>query len=80
MTAKTNQQCSDNPPNSQPSGKRRAFLKGLGVAGAALSASPWLGVGAEAEDRKGSLTKGGAAILRLVAAAEIIESDNLVAV
>jgi hypothetical protein len=77
VTTKTNRQFSDDPPNSQPSRKlqRRAFLKGLGVAGAALSASPLLGVGAKAQDRKGSLTKGDAAILRFVAAAEIIESD-----
>ena len=55
--------------------QRRSFLKGLGVAGVALSASPLLGVRAEAEERSGSLTKGDAAILRFVAAAEIIESD-----
>jgi hypothetical protein len=55
--------------------QRRSFLKGLGVAGVALSASPLLGVRAQAEERSGSLTKGDAAILRFVAAAEIIESD-----
>ena len=55
--------------------QRRSFLKGLGVAGVALSTSPLLGVRAEAEERSGSLSKGDAAILRFVAAAEIIESD-----
>jgi hypothetical protein len=55
--------------------RRRSFLKGLGVAGAALSASAFLGTKAAAEERSGSLTKGDAAILRFLAAAEIIESD-----
>lgn len=59
--------------------RRRSFLKGLGVTGAALSAGAFLGVtteaNAEAEERNGSLTKGDAAILRFLAAAEIIESD-----
>ena len=55
--------------------RRRSFLKGLGVAGAALSASAFLGTKAGAEESSGSLTKGDAAILRFLAAAEIIESD-----
>jgi hypothetical protein len=55
--------------------QRRSFLKGLGVAGAALSAAPLLRVSAHADDASGSLTSGDAAILRFVAAAEIIESD-----
>jgi len=55
--------------------ERRSFLKGLGVAGAALSAVPLLQVAAKAEEKSGSLTKGDAAILRFLAAAEIIESD-----
>ena len=55
--------------------RRRFFLKSLGVTGAALSASAFLGTKAGAEERSGSLTKGDAAILRFLAAAEIIESD-----
>jgi len=57
--------------------ERRSFLKGLGVAGAAISAVPLMGIGAKADDGHGhgSLSKGDAAILRFVAAAEIIESD-----
>ncbi|HTS36343.1 MAG TPA: twin-arginine translocation signal domain-containing protein [Candidatus Solibacter sp.] len=57
--------------------QRRSFLKGLGVAGAALTAAPLLQVGAQAKDNgsNGSISKGDAAILRFVAAAEIIESD-----
>lgn len=55
--------------------ERRSFLKGLGVASAAISAAPLLTIAAKAEERSGSLTKGDAAILRFLAAAEIIESD-----
>ncbi len=77
LTSETNQQSTNDQPNSQPSREiqRRSFLKGLGVAGAALSAAPLLRVGAQADDHGGSLRKGDAAILRFVAAAEIIESD-----
>jgi hypothetical protein len=63
-------------PQSQSVVRRRSFLKGLGVAGAAVGAGALLGgVKAKAEERSGSLSKGDAAILRFVAAAEIIESD-----
>jgi hypothetical protein len=62
-------------PHSSSEVRRRSFLKGLGVAGAALSASAFLGTKAGAEERSGSLTRGDAAILRFLAAAEIIESD-----
>src|ERR1700751_2513208 len=57
---------------------RRSFLKGLGMAGAALlPASALLStkVSANPGDRSGTLTKGDAAILRFLAAAEILESD-----
>ena len=68
---------SDSESNPQPSRtlERRSFLKGLGVAGAALSAAPLFTVGARADEGSGSISKGDAAILRFVAAAEIIESD-----
>jgi hypothetical protein len=64
--------------------ERRSFLKTAGIAGATLAASGMLVVnlgGQEPstqegpEERSGSLTKGDAAILRFLAAAEIIESD-----
>src|ERR1700732_2823880 len=61
-----------------PSGngvKRRSFLKGLGVAGAALSAGSLLTTAAEASQRAGIITVGDVAILRFLAAAEILESD-----
>jgi hypothetical protein len=55
--------------------QRRSFLKGLGVAGAALSAGTLVTRVAAAQESSGSLTKGDAAILRFLATAEIIESD-----
>jgi len=55
--------------------QRRSFLKGLGIAGAALSAGALLTTVAGAEESSGSLTRGDASILRFLAAAEIIESD-----
>ena len=63
-------------PNS--GSNRRSFLKNTMVAGAAATAGAALlskGVPAFAEEKRGSLSKGDAAILRFVAAAEIIESD-----
>jgi len=55
---------------------RRSFLKGIGVAGAALTAGALLATQAQADDDdSGSLTKGDAAILRFLAAAEILETD-----
>lgn len=65
----------DDPHASPRPIQRRSFLKGLGVAGAAVSAGPLLSVTANAEEHSGSLTEGDAAILRFLAAAEIIESD-----
>jgi hypothetical protein len=63
--------------------KRRSFLKSLGVAGAALTAGALLTASSRAQgpdndndsDNSGSLTSGDAAILRFLAAAEIIETD-----
>jgi hypothetical protein len=57
--------------------QRRSFLKGIGVAGATLTASALLNteVKAQTSSSSGKITKGDAAILRFLAAAEIIESD-----
>jgi len=60
--------------------RRRAFLKGLGVAGAMVPTGGLLAVGAKAASAKqgaatGILTAGDAAILRFLAAAEILETD-----
>ena len=55
--------------------KRRSFLKGLGITGAALSAGPLLSTVLEAQQPKGVITVGDVAILRFLAAAEILETD-----
>jgi hypothetical protein len=60
--------------------RRRAFLKGIGVAGVMLPTSGLLAAGVKAAGTKadaarGGLTAGDAAILRFLAAAEIIETD-----
>jgi len=65
--------------------RRRAFLKGIGVAGAMLPAGALLATGAKAagfEGLKGSVVRaatplgsGDVAILRFLAAAEILETD-----
>jgi hypothetical protein len=57
--------------------KRRSFLKGLGIAGATLSAGALLGTEATAQTTRssGKLSKGDAALLRFAAAAELIEAD-----
>ena len=59
------------------SSSRRSFLKNTMVAGVATVGAGILanGLPATADDRRGSLTKGDAALLRFAAAAEIIESD-----
>src|SRR5215467_7750626 len=63
--------------NSQPSHEvpRRSFLKGMGVAGVALSAGAVLPSVLNAQGTSSSITTGDAAILRFLAAAEILETD-----
>src|ERR1700692_3816080 len=57
--------------------KRRSFLKGLGIAGAALSAGALLGTerNAETAGSRGKLSKGDVALLQFALWAEIVESD-----
>ena len=57
--------------------KRRSFLKGLGIAGATLSAGAILGTksNAQATPSPSKLSQGDAALLRFAAAAELIEAD-----
>jgi hypothetical protein len=57
--------------------KRRSFLKGLGIAGATLSAGAFLATegAAQSKSTSGKLSKGDAALLRFAAAAELIEAD-----
>ena len=68
-------QHTDEPTDSRLPFRRRSFLKGLGVAGATISAGALLATQLSAEERGGRLRKGDAAILRFLAAAEIIETD-----
>jgi hypothetical protein len=71
-TSPTNEVSNSQPSRTVP---RRSFLKGMGVAGAALTAGSLLAIQSQAEESSGSLDKGDAAILRFLAAAEIIETD-----
>ncbi len=54
---------------------RRSFLKGLGVAGASLTAGALLSTSVKAEENSDRLSRGDIAILQFLAAAELIESD-----
>src|SRR6202008_4345754 len=57
--------------------KRRSFLKGLGIAGAALSASTILGAKGNAQTvrSRDKLSKGDVALLQFALWAELVESD-----
>ena len=63
--------------------RRRSFLKSLGMAGATLLPASALlmtkgkAQADERQERNGKLTKGDVAILRLLAAAEIIDRKDL---
>ena len=63
--------------NSHPNRtvERRSFLKGMGIAGVALSAGSLLPEVLNAQASDDRITKGDAAILRFLAAAEILETD-----
>src|SRR5579875_2395395 len=61
------------PMQRDPALPRRALLKRVGAIGAALSASTLIATEIKADDDR--LTRGDVAILRFLAAAEIIESD-----
>jgi len=54
---------------------RRSLLKGLGVVGVAVSAGSLLTPEADAHPGNGCISHGDAAILRFLAAAEILETD-----
>lgn len=64
-------------PASSDAMKRRSFLKGIGMTGIALSAGALFAGDAHAQDGPSpkSLSKGDAAILRFLAAAELLEAD-----
>jgi hypothetical protein len=65
---------SDSAPESGTR-NRRSFLKGMGVAGVALSAGSLLPKILSADEPSAGITRGDVAILRFLAAAEIIETD-----
>jgi hypothetical protein len=55
--------------------QRRSFLKGMGMAGAALTGGSLLASASETAQTSGIITSGDVALLRFVAAAELIEAD-----
>jgi hypothetical protein len=61
-------------PASRPL-RRRSFLRGMGATGLALSTGVLLNESLHAEESSGGLAPGDAAILRFLAAAELIETD-----
>jgi len=63
------------PSDLPANGKRRSFLKGMGMTGVALSAGAIFADQAMAAPSKRSLSSGDAAILRFLAAAELLETD-----
>jgi len=66
---------SPSEPSSKNGVKRRSFLKGMGIAGAALTGGSLLAAASEASQTKSIITSGDVALLRFVAAAELIETD-----
>jgi Ferritin-like domain len=67
----------ENVAASREGVKRRSFLKGVGVAGIALSGGALFAAEADAKEEESpkTLTEGDAAILRFLAAAELLETD-----
>lgn len=55
--------------------KRRSFLKGIGIAGAALTGGSLLATASETAQASGEITSSDVAILRFLAAAELLETD-----
>ncbi len=55
--------------------QRRSFLKGMGIAGAALTGGSLLAAASETAQQTGVVTSGDVAILRFLAAAELLEAD-----
>ncbi len=75
LSTLTDQPNTEQASPSQGPVKRRSFLKGLGVVGAALSTGSLLTTISEAQGRNDVITVGDVAILRFLAAAEILETD-----
>src|SRR5579863_1057810 len=82
LTSEPNQPAAHDESQTQPGTPRRSFLKGLGMAGATLTAGALLAGRSNAQSRaqgksskSGKLSSGDIAILQFLAAAELIESD-----
>ena len=74
----TTDQPTEDVPSSKSTRPRRSFLKGMGVVGAALSVGSLLKTEALADDddhHRQRIPRGDAAILRFLAAAELLETD-----
>src|SRR5208337_5198952 len=67
----TTQSSDDTGSSSRNGVKRRSFLKGIGVAGAAFSAAPLLAAASKTAQQSGVITSGDVAILSFLAAAEL---------
>jgi hypothetical protein len=74
-SSSTTHEPSESAPSIPRIVPRRSILKGMGIAGVALSTGALFRSDLFAEEKSGSLTSGDAAILRFLAAAEILESD-----
>jgi len=66
---------SPSEPRNKNGVKRRSFLKGMGIAGAALTGGSLLAAASETAQTSGVVTSGDVALLRFAAAAELIEAD-----
>src|SRR6195256_996980 len=75
LSTLTDQPSTEQASPSQGPVKRRSFLKGLGVVGAALSTGSLLTAISEAQSRPDIITVGDVNILSFLAAAEILETD-----
>jgi hypothetical protein len=75
-SSETNTQSGDGAQSQSRDGvKRRSFLKGMGMAGAALTGGSLLAAASATAQTAGIITSGDVALLRFVAAAELIETD-----
>jgi hypothetical protein len=75
VSSETTESSSESPSKNKNGLKRRSFLKGLGVTGAALTGGSLLAAASATAQTSGTITKGDIAILRFLAAAELIEAD-----
>jgi len=77
LTPTASSEITESPSESSSNSgvKRRSFLKGMGMAGAALTGGSLLAATSATARTTGVITSGDVALLRFVAAAELIETD-----